>query len=577
MLTRWARLRPRRSSFQTTSTSSFNVGLRRRPRNKLGFALQLCVLRYPGRLLAPGEFVPPAVVDFIGRQLHLDGEELGDYAVRAETRHEHLAELRRLYGFRSFSGGAARELVEGLHEEAPQAQSNEDLVRRFVEACRRTRTILPATTTIERLCADALVDAERRIEARIAERVPPGLRRDLEHLLEETVDAGVTRFVWLRQFEPGSNSADANRLLDRLEHLRRLAVPEGLFGDIPPHRITRLRRQGERYFADGLRELPDNRRLAILGVCAVEWETFVADAVVETHDRIVGRTYREAARTCESQLGDETAAVREALRAFAELGRALIGARDTGEALDGRGPRGAAAFAELGRALIGARDTGEALDAVIADRPGWGGLGDLVARAAALANTNSKWSRRLGSPPLGDGGAVPPARRLPRRRRLAGAVAPLRRYPEDAAGDSRRPGCRPQPAGPGPSARLARRAPARRRRRPVAGRHGHADAAPRRGGGRTCSGPTLRGAGRSGSCWSAWWWIRAAIGGRRRADRCEHWKAGSFAAYPGVRRETVRAVVEHESGRPGSAVEVQRLAQRVRLASGAVGRQVVIL
>ena len=47
----------------------------------------------------------------------------------------------------------------------------------------------------------------------------------------------------------------------------------------------------------------------------------LADAVVETHDRIVGRTYREAARVCESQLGDETALVREALRAFAELGR----------------------------------------------------------------------------------------------------------------------------------------------------------------------------------------------------------------------------------------------------------------
>ena len=50
---------------------------------------------------------------------------------------------------------------------------------------------------------------------------------------------------------------------------------------------------------------------------------------------IVGRTYREAARACEAQLGDETAAVREALRAFAELGTALMGARDTGErALD---------------------------------------------------------------------------------------------------------------------------------------------------------------------------------------------------------------------------------------------------
>ena len=165
------------------------------------------MLRHPGRLLAPGEFVPPAVMDFIGRQLDLDGDELADYAVRSETRHEHLAELRRLYGFRSFSGGAARE--DRLREEAEPARSNEDLVRGFVDTCRRTRTILPVTTTIERLCADALVEAERRIEARIAERVPPGLRRDLEHLLEETADADMTQFVWLRQFEPGGNSADA--------------------------------------------------------------------------------------------------------------------------------------------------------------------------------------------------------------------------------------------------------------------------------------------------------------------------------------------------------------------------------
>ena len=280
----------------------------------------------------------------------------------------------------------------------------------------------------------------------------------------------MTRFVWLRQFEPGNNSADANRLLDRLEHLRRLAIPEGLFHDVPAHRITRLRRQGERYFADGLRELPDSRRLAILAVCAVEWELFLADAVVETHDRIVGRTYREAARTCEGQLG--AAAVREALRAFAELGTALIGARDTGEALN----------------------------AVIADRPGWEGLGDLVARAAALANTVAsdplnhvlggysrfrRYTPRMlrtldieaspvakplleavdvlrsdapagptvflrpnssgrllrsqsDSPPLGDGGVVPPARRVPRQRRLAGVVAALRRYQKAAAVGSRR-------------------------------------------------------------------------------------------------------------------------------------------
>ena len=30
-----------------------NIGVRRRPRNKLGFALQLCVLRYPVGLFQP--------------------------------------------------------------------------------------------------------------------------------------------------------------------------------------------------------------------------------------------------------------------------------------------------------------------------------------------------------------------------------------------------------------------------------------------------------------------------------------------------------------------------------------------
>ena len=49
------------------------------------------------------------------------------------NRHEHLAELRRLCGFHSFSGRATRELGDGLREEAPLVRSNEDLVHRASE------------------------------------------------------------------------------------------------------------------------------------------------------------------------------------------------------------------------------------------------------------------------------------------------------------------------------------------------------------------------------------------------------------------------------------------------------------
>ena len=63
---------------------------RRRPENRMGFALQLCALRYPGRLLYPGEVIPSEVLAFIGAQLGLTCDALLPYAVRRQTRQEHL-------------------------------------------------------------------------------------------------------------------------------------------------------------------------------------------------------------------------------------------------------------------------------------------------------------------------------------------------------------------------------------------------------------------------------------------------------------------------------------------------------
>lgn len=75
-------------------------------------------------------------------------------------------------------------------------------------------------------------------------------------------------------------------MLDRLERLQKIELSPDLLENIPLHKIKRLRRHGERYFADALRDLAEERRYAIMGVCALEWQASIADAVVETHDRI---------------------------------------------------------------------------------------------------------------------------------------------------------------------------------------------------------------------------------------------------------------------------------------------------
>lgn len=310
------------------------IRARRRPHNRFGFALQLCALRYPGRLLGPGETIPLAVSRFIAAQLGLKPDDLADYAMREETRREHLQALRALYGYKMFTGRGSRDLKAWLEDAAEASRSNDDLARRFVEQCRATRTILPGVTIVERLCADALVAAERRIESRISGRLSDVMAARLDALLTEDAGGSVTRFVWLRQFEVGQNSADMNRLLDRLEFLQGLKLAETVLADVPPHRIARLRRQGERYFASDLRDISGDRRLAILAVCALEWCSAIADVVVETHDRIVGKTWREAKSRCDARAEDAKAALKDTLQSFAALGSALLEAHEDRASLE---------------------------------------------------------------------------------------------------------------------------------------------------------------------------------------------------------------------------------------------------
>ena len=82
-----------------------------------------------------------------------------------------------------------------------------------------------------------------------------------------------------------------------------------------------------------MRDLPEDRRLAILSVCASEWQAMFADAVVETHERIVGKLYRSSERICQATVEDEANAVRDTLKSFAEIGGRLLDAQDEGQPL----------------------------------------------------------------------------------------------------------------------------------------------------------------------------------------------------------------------------------------------------
>jgi TnpA family transposase len=86
------------------------VEQRRRPHNRLGFAVQLGTVRFLGTFLSDPLDVPTEVVEYQAGQLAIgDLSCLRAYAERMMTPYEHAWEIRREYGYREF-GEAEEEL-----------------------------------------------------------------------------------------------------------------------------------------------------------------------------------------------------------------------------------------------------------------------------------------------------------------------------------------------------------------------------------------------------------------------------------------------------------------------------------
>ena len=84
--------------------------------NRIGFAVQLCYMRYPGIILNTNEDPHPAVLHFVAAQLSNSSDKWKDYGQRLQTRREHLVELQSVFGFKLFGSEHYQASVENLEE-----------------------------------------------------------------------------------------------------------------------------------------------------------------------------------------------------------------------------------------------------------------------------------------------------------------------------------------------------------------------------------------------------------------------------------------------------------------------------
>lgn len=141
----------------TLSESDLSIIRQRRgAANRLGFAVQLCYLRFPGSVLGIGESPFSPLLHLVANQLKVPAECWGEYGQRDQTRREHLAELQAWLGMSLFSAADYHRMVHHLAELAQQTDRGIVLAEALVERLRQQRIILPTLDVIERVCSEAL-------------------------------------------------------------------------------------------------------------------------------------------------------------------------------------------------------------------------------------------------------------------------------------------------------------------------------------------------------------------------------------------------------------------------------------
>ncbi|WP_213807823.1 Tn3 family transposase [Granulicella sp. dw_53] len=303
---------------------------RRGAQNRLGFAVQLAMLRYPGRALLLGENPPTELLTFLARQLGLSAGAWASYAERDETRREHLAELQLHYGLRSFGIGHYRSLATWLMATALQTNRGVVLVRAGIDELRRRSVVIPRLAVLERLCAEVIVRSERLLFETLTTGLSDGQRHELDALLKLRGGSKVSTFTWLRSPPGAPTSQNILFHIERLQHIRNLELRSDLAQLIHQNRLLQLAREGASTTPQHIARFDDPRRYGTLVAVLLEASSTLTDEILDLHDRFVGSIFNKARRRRDEAFQSSGKAINEKVRLYARIGQALLAAKEDG-------------------------------------------------------------------------------------------------------------------------------------------------------------------------------------------------------------------------------------------------------
>lgn len=302
---------------------------RRRGANRIGYAVQLCYLRHPGRALAPGEAPPAAMLTLLCGQLAAHPADFEHYAARGPTLREHRAEIEASLGLRGFERADLRAMLTVGIEVAASTDHRETIVAVMAERLRATRVVVPAASTLERVALIARAQTRRAAYSGLIRDCTPEQEAGLERLIDAGEEGG-TGLGWIRDWSEAPSATNLKALVERLDRVRSLGIELERARRIHGARYAVIARVAGLVTAQHLRRLERRRRLATLVAFAIEMEAALTDAALVMVEKLVGSLFRRADRTRSDRLLGTARLLKDTARHHVRLGRPLIDTRQNG-------------------------------------------------------------------------------------------------------------------------------------------------------------------------------------------------------------------------------------------------------
>ena len=231
----------RQYTFSDTDLSI--IRQRRGPANRLGFAVQLCYLRFPGVILGVDEPPFPPLLKLVADQIKVGVESWvntgsGSDPARAPGRAANGVRLPAVH-----------------HEPLPAGRPHADRAGHANRQghCAGKRDRAPAAAVDhsspqrrrvgER---EAITRANRRIYDALAEPLTDAHRRRLDDLLKRRDNGKTTWLAWLRQSPVKPNSRHMLEHIERLKAWRALDLPSGIERSVHQNRLLKIARKEAR-------------------------------------------------------------------------------------------------------------------------------------------------------------------------------------------------------------------------------------------------------------------------------------------------------------------------------------------